>query len=239
MFFCHVVSTIVAGTVQLGVQAWTRMFSNIDGLSADQKDGFICPYTTVSGTASIIVSSLSYCAKFGFCCSTSPVVLQRGVIGPQSLSSHSSTTALYSSSLSASLHRCSSGHCTTSSKSVSSSTSTSRSSSSPQTTYLPRPLTTACPGCFSALSLAISSVGATSVGGPETTVRRLMRPDGFFSDVRFASAFEVGYYRCVVRWIGYKLCSRSPYRLLDTETYRKMARLAWTAFRNGGVILFT
>ena len=55
MFFCQVVATIVAGTVQLGVQAW--MFSNIEGLcSADQKNGFICPNTTVFGTASIIVS---------------------------------------------------------------------------------------------------------------------------------------------------------------------------------------
>ncbi|KAF8493655.1 OPT oligopeptide transporter [Russula emetica] len=65
MFFCQVVATIVAGTVQLGVQAW--MFSNIEGLcSADQKDGFICPSTTVFGTASIVW----------------------GVIGPQRLFSH-------------------------------------------------------------------------------------------------------------------------------------------------------
>jgi OPT family oligopeptide transporter len=55
MFFCQVAATIVAGTVQLGVQSW--MFSNIEGLcSADQKDGFICPSTTVFGTASIVVS---------------------------------------------------------------------------------------------------------------------------------------------------------------------------------------
>jgi OPT family oligopeptide transporter len=55
MFFCQVVATIVAGTVQLGVQAW--MFSNIEGIcDADQKDGFSCPYTTVFGNASIIVS---------------------------------------------------------------------------------------------------------------------------------------------------------------------------------------
>ena len=55
MFFCQVVSTVVAGTVQLGVQAW--MFSNIEDLcSSKQKDGFICPSTTVFGTASIIVS---------------------------------------------------------------------------------------------------------------------------------------------------------------------------------------
>jgi OPT oligopeptide transporter protein len=57
MFFCQVVATIVAGTVQLGVQSW--MFSNIEGLcDPDQKDGFICPYTTVFGNASIIVSKL-------------------------------------------------------------------------------------------------------------------------------------------------------------------------------------
>ena len=55
MFFCQVVATIIAGTVQLGVQGW--MFSNIEDLcSADQKDGFTCPSTTVFGTASIIVS---------------------------------------------------------------------------------------------------------------------------------------------------------------------------------------
>ena len=57
MFFCQVIATIVAGTVQLGVQAW--MFSNIEGLcDADQKDGFTCPGTTVFGNASIIVSKL-------------------------------------------------------------------------------------------------------------------------------------------------------------------------------------
>ncbi|KAI0296744.1 OPT oligopeptide transporter [Multifurca ochricompacta] len=53
MFFCQVVATAVAGTVQLGVQAW--LFSNIEGLcTPTQKDGFICPSTTVFGTASII-----------------------------------------------------------------------------------------------------------------------------------------------------------------------------------------
>ena len=57
MFFCQVVATIVAGTVQLGVQAW--MFSNIDGFcDADQRDGFICPSTIVFGNASILVSKL-------------------------------------------------------------------------------------------------------------------------------------------------------------------------------------
>ena len=54
MFFCQVVATIIAGTVQLAVQAW--LFSNVEGVcSPTQKDGFICPGTTVSGTASIIV----------------------------------------------------------------------------------------------------------------------------------------------------------------------------------------
>jgi hypothetical protein len=54
MFFCQVVATIIAGTVQLGVQAW--LFSNVEGLcSPTQKDGFTCPHTTVFGNASIIV----------------------------------------------------------------------------------------------------------------------------------------------------------------------------------------
>ncbi|KAH9059400.1 small oligopeptide transporter [Lactarius deliciosus] len=53
MFFCQVVATVIAGTVQLGVQSW--LFTNVEGLcSPDQKDGFICPSTTVFGTASII-----------------------------------------------------------------------------------------------------------------------------------------------------------------------------------------
>ncbi|KAF8496641.1 OPT oligopeptide transporter [Hysterangium stoloniferum] len=53
MFWCQVVATVIAGTVQLGVQAW--MFTNIpDMCSATQKDGFICPSTQVFGTASII-----------------------------------------------------------------------------------------------------------------------------------------------------------------------------------------
>lgn len=53
MFWGQVVATALAGTVQLGVQAW--MFTNIpDMCSPDQKDGFICPSTEVFGTASII-----------------------------------------------------------------------------------------------------------------------------------------------------------------------------------------
>ncbi|KAI0367875.1 small oligopeptide transporter [Pilatotrama ljubarskyi] len=53
MFFAQVLAAAVAGTVQLGVQAW--MFTNIDGMcDRHQKDGFICPSTEVFGTASII-----------------------------------------------------------------------------------------------------------------------------------------------------------------------------------------
>jgi OPT family small oligopeptide transporter len=53
MFLCQVIATIIAGTVQLGVQAW--MFSNIDHMcDPHQKDGFVCPNTEVFGTASII-----------------------------------------------------------------------------------------------------------------------------------------------------------------------------------------
>ena len=53
MFFGQVVATAVAGTVQLGVQAW--MFTNISDIcDPTQKDGFICPSTETFGTASII-----------------------------------------------------------------------------------------------------------------------------------------------------------------------------------------
>jgi hypothetical protein len=49
----QVVATVVAGTVQLGVQSW--MFTNIPNIcSTTQKDGFICPNTEVFGTASFI-----------------------------------------------------------------------------------------------------------------------------------------------------------------------------------------
>ena len=54
MFWAQTIATIIAGTVQLAVQAW--MFSNIpDICRPQQKDGFICPSTEVFGTASIIV----------------------------------------------------------------------------------------------------------------------------------------------------------------------------------------
>ena len=53
MFWCQVVATAVAGTVQLGVQSW--MFTNIKDMCQEhQADGFTCPSTTVFGTASII-----------------------------------------------------------------------------------------------------------------------------------------------------------------------------------------
>jgi OPT oligopeptide transporter protein len=87
MFCCQVVATIVAGTVQLGVQEW--MFSNIEGLcDADQNDGFICPDTTVFGNASIIVSKLVVLAHTFCVLWLKDVVLQWGVIGPRRLFSH-------------------------------------------------------------------------------------------------------------------------------------------------------
>ena len=87
MFFCQVVATIVAGTVQLGVQAW--MFSNIEGLcDADQKGGFICPDITVFGNASIIVSNPVVLAHIFYIPWLKDVVLQWGVIGPRRLFSH-------------------------------------------------------------------------------------------------------------------------------------------------------
>ena len=87
MFFCQVIPAIVAGTVQLGVQAW--MFSNIeDFCNVDQKDGFTCPYTKLFGNASILVSKLVVLAHT-FCIPwLKDVVLQWGVIGPRRLLSH-------------------------------------------------------------------------------------------------------------------------------------------------------
>ena len=53
MFWAQVLAAVIAGTVQLGVQAW--MFTNIKGMcDPAQPDGFICPSTEVFGTASII-----------------------------------------------------------------------------------------------------------------------------------------------------------------------------------------
>ncbi|TEB27919.1 small oligopeptide transporter [Coprinellus micaceus] len=53
MFWCQIAATILAGTVQLGVQSW--MFSNIpDICDRYQKDSFTCASTNVFGTASII-----------------------------------------------------------------------------------------------------------------------------------------------------------------------------------------
>ncbi|KAJ7738247.1 oligopeptide transporter [Mycena maculata] len=53
MFTSQVVATVVAGTTQLGVQAW--MFTHIPDMCArTQKDGFWCPSTGVFGTASIV-----------------------------------------------------------------------------------------------------------------------------------------------------------------------------------------
>ncbi|KAF8518157.1 OPT oligopeptide transporter [Hysterangium stoloniferum] len=53
--YMKVLATIVAGTVQLGVQSW--MFTNIPNICSTappQKDGFICPNAQVFGAASII-----------------------------------------------------------------------------------------------------------------------------------------------------------------------------------------
>jgi len=53
MFWGQILATVIAGTTQLGVQSW--MFTNIkDMCSPTQPDGFICPYTEVFGTASIV-----------------------------------------------------------------------------------------------------------------------------------------------------------------------------------------
>jgi OPT family oligopeptide transporter len=138
IFFCQVVGTIVAGTVQLGVQAW--MFSNIEDLcTPDQKEGFSCPGTAIFGTASIIVSLSSCGAKLFVPVAQSLLLCCSGVSLGHSVCyrTASSTSASSSSSLSASLHRYSSGFCTRSSGSASSSTSIFRSSSPPRAPCLP------------------------------------------------------------------------------------------------------
>ncbi|KAJ2919361.1 hypothetical protein MD484_g1053, partial [Candolleomyces efflorescens] len=53
MFWCQIVATAIAGTVQLGVQTW--MFANIPNIcDRYQKDSFTCASTNVFGSASII-----------------------------------------------------------------------------------------------------------------------------------------------------------------------------------------
>ncbi|KAI0035859.1 OPT oligopeptide transporter [Vararia minispora EC-137] len=64
MFWAQLVATIIAGTTQLGVQSW--MFSNIANFcTPGQADGFICPGTTVFGTASIIFGVVGPARIFG------------------------------------------------------------------------------------------------------------------------------------------------------------------------------
>jgi len=53
MFWCQIVATLIAGTVQLGTQSW--MFSHISDLcSSTQEDNFTCAFNQVFGTASVI-----------------------------------------------------------------------------------------------------------------------------------------------------------------------------------------
>lgn len=53
MFWCQVVATIIAGTVQIGVQTW--MFDSIEGIcDPRQPQYFSCPNTEVFYTASIV-----------------------------------------------------------------------------------------------------------------------------------------------------------------------------------------
>ncbi|KAF7313127.1 OPT oligopeptide transporter [Mycena kentingensis (nom. inval.)] len=65
MFLSQIVATILAGTVQLGVQESAWMFENIpDICDPGQKDGFTCPNTTVFGTASIIWGAIGPARQF-------------------------------------------------------------------------------------------------------------------------------------------------------------------------------
>ncbi|KAG2004332.1 peptide transporter MTD1, variant 2 [Coprinopsis cinerea AmutBmut pab1-1] len=64
MFWCQIIATVIAGTVQLGVQAW--MFNNIpDICTSGQKDSFVCASTNVFGTASVIWGLIGPAEHFG------------------------------------------------------------------------------------------------------------------------------------------------------------------------------
>jgi hypothetical protein len=167
MFFCQVVATMLAGTVQLAVQAW--LFSNIPDLcSSDQKDGFICPSTTVFGTASIIVRSLIYRAAAPFClhCQLSGVSLAPSV----SSRTANCTTASCSSSWLVPFYHLASGYCTRGSALDSSSILTSRLFSLVRVTCRPRRRSTMYLGSSSASYSTMSSAVATLPGGQSTTV---------------------------------------------------------------------
>ncbi|KAI0690888.1 OPT oligopeptide transporter protein-domain-containing protein [Cytidiella melzeri] len=77
MFWCQVVASVIAGTVQLGVQAW--MFTNIDGMcGADQADGFTCPSTTlVIGPARIFSHGQLYYGLIFFLIGAAAPVITR------------------------------------------------------------------------------------------------------------------------------------------------------------------
>ncbi|KAH9855546.1 small oligopeptide transporter [Lenzites betulinus] len=65
MFWCQIVATIIAGTVQLGVENW--MFSNIPHIcETAQKDisGFTCPNTEVFATASVVFGVIGPTLQF-------------------------------------------------------------------------------------------------------------------------------------------------------------------------------
>ena len=170
MFFCQVASTIVAGTMQLCVQAW--MFSNVEDIcSPDQKDGFICPSSNVFGTASIIVRSF-YGICFLISIAQCLLLYCSGVsLGHSAFSRMGSfILASFFFSWSTCSHHYLNGFCTRSSGSISSSMSTSRSSLASLATCLRRRPSTMCLVCSSALSLTMSFVGAILTGGPSTTV---------------------------------------------------------------------
>ena len=209
MLLCQVVSTIVAGTVQLCVQEW--MFSNIEDIcSPDQKDGFICPSATVFGTASIIVR-LSTGIYFLISIAQCLLLYRSGVSLGHNVYFRMDSSILASCffSWSAHLHHYFSGFCTRSSGPISSSTSTSRSSLVAWATCLRRRPSTMCPVCSFALSLTMSSVGATLPGGLNTTVNFHVLCFCFLDHLTL-----IFFFRCVVRCIGFGLSIRYPHSFL-------------------------
>ncbi|OCH85661.1 small oligopeptide transporter [Obba rivulosa] len=67
VFCCQVVASIIAGTVQLGVQSW--MFDNIPEICTEgQRSGFTCANTQVFGAASVIFLALLFFFIVGAAC---------------------------------------------------------------------------------------------------------------------------------------------------------------------------
>ncbi|KAI0056147.1 OPT oligopeptide transporter [Artomyces pyxidatus] len=78
MFWAQIVATVIAGTVQLGVQSW--MFTHIKEMcSPNQPEHFVCANTEVFGTASLVVMG---CRRPSIAICERAALLRSGIILP-------------------------------------------------------------------------------------------------------------------------------------------------------------